>query len=255
MESLLSEPVDDEFIDQDCKRRRLGREAREAIFGPTQGGGPSASEEVETDAHRLQQRLKQIEYGKNTVAYDTYRRKVPVRSRRRDDPSTPDPKEKVSKRSFDGKVKAWRRSLHDWLNRNPCSPMKAEDMRTQVADGAGPRRPAAARTGVSTPEAAVAPCEGGFEALFEAAVDTVPPASTGADQSSHGDMTNGAGFDALFEAAVECPAPHAAAVSGSSAPKQTSLRERLNAFKTAGPHEDEQGNDIFDDFNEDGLVG
>lgn len=36
-----------------------------------------AEGETETDPHRIEQRLKQIDFGKNTLGYDNYVKKVP----------------------------------------------------------------------------------------------------------------------------------------------------------------------------------
>lgn len=76
----------------------------------------SVDEEVEMDECRLQTRLKQIAFGKNTLGYDNYIRAVSKHLRKgyNDHPRTPDPQEKQSKRCFDGKVKAWRRALHKY---------------------------------------------------------------------------------------------------------------------------------------------
>ena len=72
--------------------------------------------EKETDPRRLSQRRKEIAYGKNTLGYERYLRMVPKENRRhpRDQPPTPAPTRKYSKRQFDGIVRAWRRKLHDW---------------------------------------------------------------------------------------------------------------------------------------------
>ena len=74
----------------------------------------ATSEEREMDVARLQARLKQISYGKNTRGYDNYLQAVPRNMRQgyTQHPRTPDPTEKQSKRSFDGRIKAWRRMLH-----------------------------------------------------------------------------------------------------------------------------------------------
>lgn len=70
----------------------------------------------ETDQAKIQQRLKQIGFGKNTVGYDNYIRAVPESKRKgyAEHPRTPDAYEKVSKRMFDGRIKAWRRAIHKW---------------------------------------------------------------------------------------------------------------------------------------------
>ncbi|KAH7283264.1 hypothetical protein KP509_35G069300 [Ceratopteris richardii] len=66
----------------------------------------------ETDAHRLSQRQKQIEYGKNTLGYERYTELVPRFKRKAKDPQTPNPKQVCSKRSWDGQIRKWRRLLH-----------------------------------------------------------------------------------------------------------------------------------------------
>uniref|UniRef100_A0A061S7U9 Histone gene transcript 5 hairpin-binding protein n=1 Tax=Tetraselmis sp. GSL018 TaxID=582737 RepID=A0A061S7U9_9CHLO len=73
----------------------------------------------ETDPHRLKQRQKQIDYGKNTRAYHRYREMLPKHKRRFKgkkplDPITPDITQVCSKRAFDGQVKVWRRMLHEY---------------------------------------------------------------------------------------------------------------------------------------------
>eukprot|EP01135_Chromosphaera_perkinsii_P006055 Nk52_evm3s387 gene=Nk52_evmTU3s387 len=75
----------------------------------------SANEELyETDHTRLEQRQKQIDYGKNTIGYENYLRKVPRYARRVGFPQTPNKHKKMSKRAWDGLVKKWRRQLHEY---------------------------------------------------------------------------------------------------------------------------------------------
>lgn len=79
----------------------------------------------ETNHHKLSQRLKQIDYGKNTFGYERYIELVPRDRRKRDDPQTPDVKEVCSKRRWDGKVRKWRRLLHQFdppVNENEEGP-------------------------------------------------------------------------------------------------------------------------------------
>lgn len=71
------------------------------------------STERETDPRRLAQRQKQIDLGKNTMGYQNYIAAFPKRSSRNRS-RTPDIHAAVSKRCFDGKIKAWRRALHKY---------------------------------------------------------------------------------------------------------------------------------------------
>ena len=91
-----------------CRDRRGGR------GGGAGGGVPKLAETRESDPHRLQQRQKQIDYGKNTCGYDRYTKLVPKFRRARGDPRTPDIHGVYSKRQWEGLVKAWRRRLHTY---------------------------------------------------------------------------------------------------------------------------------------------
>ena len=81
--------------------------------------------ELVTDKHLLSQRQKQIDFGKNSLTYERYKNEVPHVNRKASDPQTPDIRLPDSKRRFDGKVKAWRRGLHEWENANPVPPTAA----------------------------------------------------------------------------------------------------------------------------------
>ncbi|XP_031571194.1 histone RNA hairpin-binding protein-like isoform X2 [Actinia tenebrosa] len=67
-----------------------------------------------TDPHKLGQRQKQIEIGKNTVSYGNYIKNVPRENRSKEDPWTPDKFQQCSTRSWVGQVKNWRRRLHSY---------------------------------------------------------------------------------------------------------------------------------------------
>ncbi|KAK7789379.1 hypothetical protein R5R35_007852 [Gryllus longicercus] len=69
---------------------------------------------IETDPSILARRQKQIDYGKNTICYDEYRRCVPKDKRQRNDPSTPPKNIQFSRRAWDGLIKVWRQKLHSW---------------------------------------------------------------------------------------------------------------------------------------------
>ncbi|VVC91237.1 unnamed protein product [Leptidea sinapis] len=70
--------------------------------------------ELETDPIILTRRQKQIDYGKNTVGYHNYIKKVPIDKRKKEDPKTPEKFTKYSRRSWDMLIKIWRRKLHDY---------------------------------------------------------------------------------------------------------------------------------------------
>ncbi|KAH8382002.1 hypothetical protein KR009_001317 [Drosophila setifemur] len=72
----------------------------------------SSSSYTEADPAVLTRRQKQIDYGKNTAAYEHYLEKVPRNERTREHPRTPNKYGKYSRRAFDGLVKIWRKSLH-----------------------------------------------------------------------------------------------------------------------------------------------
>lgn len=61
-------------------------------------------------AHKMQQRQKAVEKGKNTVGYDEYCRQVAKEKRRQrsmETPSTPDYTLDVPNKKWNGMVKAW----------------------------------------------------------------------------------------------------------------------------------------------------
>ncbi|XP_037718548.1 histone RNA hairpin-binding protein [Drosophila subpulchrella] len=72
----------------------------------------SSSSYTEADPAVLARRQKQIDYGKNTAAYERYSDMVPKSERAREHPRTPNKYGKYSRRAFDGLVKIWRKSLH-----------------------------------------------------------------------------------------------------------------------------------------------
>lgn len=70
--------------------------------------------EREDNEHRLKQRQKQIDFGKNTSGYDNYLAKVPRHLRKCTQPKTPDKYKKMSKKAWNGYVSVWRKALHQY---------------------------------------------------------------------------------------------------------------------------------------------
>ena len=71
--------------------------------------------EEEVDPDVLERRQKQIDYGKNTLAYKEYIAQVPKPDRRPYKlPNTRNKKKKHSRRQWDGSIKAWKLQLYAW---------------------------------------------------------------------------------------------------------------------------------------------
>eukprot|EP00444_Apocalathium_aciculiferum_P035818 CAMPEP_0183481140 /NCGR_PEP_ID=MMETSP0370-20130417/174416_1 /TAXON_ID=268820 /ORGANISM="Peridinium aciculiferum, Strain PAER-2" /LENGTH=183 /DNA_ID=CAMNT_0025674249 /DNA_START=115 /DNA_END=662 /DNA_ORIENTATION=+ len=74
----------------------------------------SFARSVDVWERRAAARQRQLDIGKGRPEYETYCQEVERLRRGVNDPATPDPSERISKRKFDRKLSGWRRMLHDY---------------------------------------------------------------------------------------------------------------------------------------------
>jgi len=93
---------------------------------------PDNLDENETDEIVLERREKQIQYGKNTIAYHTYSRMIPKNGRKDAMPRTPAKHRKYSRRQWDGMIKNWKQMIHAFAARYNENDMDQEEKQTLV---------------------------------------------------------------------------------------------------------------------------
>uniref|UniRef100_UPI00358EDCAD histone RNA hairpin-binding protein-like n=1 Tax=Myxine glutinosa TaxID=7769 RepID=UPI00358EDCAD len=129
--------------------------------------------EMETNEDVLMRRQKQIDYGKNTVAYERYMVEVPRQLRQPHvHPRTPNKFRQFSRRSWDTQIRLWRRALHLW-DPEPAADDGMQPIELDLQDD----ELSVSSSGGSQPDNATSSQQVCEESPDEAGIDLKPPTS------------------------------------------------------------------------------
>ncbi|KAE8876536.1 hypothetical protein PF005_g7193 [Phytophthora fragariae] len=161
----------------DHKRARQADQGR-PLNGKTGATVRTLADEKETDPHRLAQRQKQIDFGKNTIGYDRYCAQVPRHQRRPGKhPMTPDKTKRIGKKVFDGHVRKWRQALHKYDPPELVEAIKTVEAESNGAATAGSSSKTDDADATAEKEAATASSSASSESDAKKEGKTVPTSS------------------------------------------------------------------------------
>ena len=89
---------------------------------------------VEVTETAIAWREKQIAMGKDTNGYKNYVKMVEKEWRRPEDPQTPDPRERIGKKRFVGKLQKWRHLLHKFDDEDAASGSGKVNLNAKMMD-------------------------------------------------------------------------------------------------------------------------
>jgi len=116
-------------------KRRLSMTSLQDTTVSSMDNSISDQIENENDPDVLARREKNIRYGKNTNAYESYIQLIPRQRRDKSSPRTPVKEMRYSRRQWDGLIKHWKLRLHNWdrdANGVPCGPSFSTPKRSKT---------------------------------------------------------------------------------------------------------------------------